>query len=127
MTTKKTLGDLTKDFPQIYGDCFHFEGIADGWADLLYDLSAKLVEILGPDFTPEDFEPAQIKEKFGGLRYYVDIGIDVDEKIWRAIQDAIDEAEERSFEICIFCGEPGEVQKNRGWLRPICEEHHDET
>ena|SRR5574343_828261 len=58
----------------------------------------------------------QIKEKFGGLRFYT--GAAPDELL-----DMISEAEKKSYTLCETCGKPGTLKKERGWLRTACEEH----
>jgi len=64
------------------------------------------------------FEIGQIKEKFGGLRFYYSYeGDRVDE-----ISDLIHDAEERSFKICEVTGEDGELcikGKGYGWLKTL--------
>lgn len=57
----------------------------------------------------------QVKEKFGGLRFYVGGGGD-------DLYDAIEEAESRSFTICEYCGAPGELRKD-GWWKTLCDLH----
>lgn len=57
----------------------------------------------------------QVKEKFGGLRFYVAGGSD-------DLYDAIEEAESRSFTICECCGAPGELRKD-GWWKTLCDLH----
>lgn len=60
----------------------------------------------------------QIKEKFGGLRFYVGAG---NEAIWNRIQ----QAENKSFKICEECGKPGELRYG-GWMRTLCDKHAEE-
>lgn len=57
----------------------------------------------------------QIKEKFGGLRFY--IGGGTDEMLDRIIQ-----AERDSLNACVECGEPG-TQANAGWIITLCPTH----
>lgn len=57
----------------------------------------------------------QIKEKFGGLRFYIIGGTD-------ELYDSIDEAEAKSFTICERCGAPG-VLREGGWMQTLCDEH----
>jgi len=63
---------------------------------------------------------AQIKEKFGTLRWY-DNGVPeagVDEfYAWE------DKYERLSAKTCIVCGAPGEIRHNR-WIEPLCDEHN---
>ena len=67
-----------------------------------------------------DVEPnaqiLQIKEKFGGLRFYA-TGSD-------SLQAAISEAEDQSYKICMDCGQPGtQTTKWNGrgrWILTLC-------
>ena len=58
-------------------------------------------------------EIAQIKEKFGGLRFYINYGSD-------AIFDLIDKAEDESETVCINCGELATTMA--GWYN-VCDLH----
>jgi len=62
------------------------------------------------------FALGQVKEKFGGLRFYVDNCVD------DYLDGAIGFAEQMSFLICEICGSPGKC-RGRGWLMTRCEEH----
>ena len=87
----------------------------DGWGSLIADLEAKL-KVLSPDYTI-----SQVKEKFGGLRYYANAG-DVDEETSKRFYDLIHEAENKSFEICECCGQPGQLSRRgkHGWYKTLC-------
>ena len=105
---------LVRAFPLLYGDrnasklstamCWGFPG--DGWFDLIWDLSSKL-EPLIQKFVDENQDTElypkafQVKEKFGGLRFYMTC--DTDE-----ISDLISEAQALSLKTCEECGKPGE-------------------
>ena len=58
----------------------------------------------------------QIKEKFGGLRWY-DEGIPKDSKIW----DIINKYEGISMKTCIVCGKPA-TKMSTGWISPYCDD-----
>ena len=121
---------LVKAFPLLYDDrdapmqstamCWGFPG--DGWFDLTWDLSSKL-EPLIQKFIDEnqDTEPYpkafQVKEKFGGLRFYMTCGSD-------EIYDLIREAEALSYKTCEVCGKPGE-ERPSGWIRTHCDDCHE--
>jgi hypothetical protein len=87
-----------------------------GWQPMVEKLCEKLCEIV--DEKNVVFQIEQMKEKFGGLRfYYLYKGDRVD-----AIDDLIHDAEERSFKICEVTGEDGElVNKSKGyrWLKTL--------
>lgn len=123
--------ELVKAFPSIYRDyngdirttamAWGFE-CGDGWADLIYELSAKL------DDLPIKVVASQVKEKFGGLRFYChflpDDEMD-DDKYNDATIEAdrlIAEAEKDSSVICEVCGAPGEINKKGHWKECRCEE-----
>ena len=61
---------------------------------------------------------AQIKEKFGGLRFYYDGG---DEHISGMVRMA----ESWASHTCEECGKPGRSREG-GWIRTLCDEHEAE-
>lgn len=82
-----------------------------GWDDLLLALDDELVK-LDPTYLLY-----QVKEKFGGLRFYAAYDTNVSNKF----HDLIAAAEEKSFSICESCGEPGECIVRHGWYVTRCE------
>jgi len=82
--------------------------LGEGWEDIITRLYDDLVS-LGWDRTLH-----QIKEKFGGLRFYIGEGNS-------EIYDRIDEAERESLRTCMKCGKPGK-QNYCGWILTLCEE-----
>jgi hypothetical protein len=61
---------------------------------------------------------SQIKEKFGGLRFYV-------ERATEEHYNYISFAESMSYRICEECGAPGKLHTD-GWHRTLCEHHAKE-
>jgi hypothetical protein len=61
----------------------------------------------------------QVKEKFGGLRFYMSSKTP-------AMAAAIERAVQKSFRICEDCGRPGKVRNRRGWLTTLCAAHAKE-
>ena len=57
---------------------------------------------------------SQVKEKFGGLRFYMTTGTD-------EMLDLIEEAEEASYKTCEECGSQDATQNSNGWIRTLCE------
>lgn len=57
----------------------------------------------------------QVKEKYGELRVYVDHGTD-------ELFDMIDDATDKSIEVCEVCGKPGKLRDIHGWLYTRCDE-----
>lgn len=94
----------------------------DGWADIIDRLCAKLEPIIAAMPDPEDRQAhrcAQVKEKFGGLRFYTFSLLDCE------MTDAIGEAERESLGTCEVCGQPGSQQKIGPWLlKTVCATHY---
>lgn len=117
---------LVEDFPILYQDrykdmqktamCWGFPG--DGWEPLIRDLSEQ-IETYNRDNPNNLVIALQVKEKFGGLRFYVSGAPD-----W--IHDAIDEAENKSETICELCGKPGKTRSDLGWILTLCDGCHEE-
>jgi hypothetical protein len=105
-------------FRDLYGDvtetCLHF-GFQhrDGWFDLVWRLCEQIEKVVG-EGTP--FKVAQVKEKFGGLRFYFEGGNDA----IGAIRACVGAAAQESFHICEVCGQPGYLI---GHNRTRCDEH----
>ena len=58
---------------------------------------------------------SQVKEKFGGLRFYTNGYTDV-------VQGMISMAESMSYRTCEVCGSPGR-SNNYGWISTLCDTH----
>jgi hypothetical protein len=63
------------------------------------------------DYYPVNLE--QVKEKFGGLRFYYNGGDD-------HVAGLVDMAEEMSYKICEQCGNAGKPNKG-GWIITLCD------
>jgi hypothetical protein len=88
--------------------------INEGWVELVADLDRRIKTIC-PNYVVE-----QVKEKFGGLRYYVTIPDGLPEAAHTAIRSLIRQAEEMSYIICEQCGADGSLRKH-GWWRTFCD------
>jgi ribosomal protein L37AE/L43A len=115
---------LFNSFPQLYRGRalpltqnlmgFGFE-CADGWYDLLYHLSHQITDYAAQ--AGLDPMAVQVKEKFGGLRFYLDAA---DERIYAMI----DAAEVESYRTCEVCGRPGVLRVTQGgWYKTTCDVH----
>ena len=89
---------------------FGFE-CGDGWFKIIDQLSADITLLDEKNGTTTI--AVQVKEKYGGLRFYVESGSD-------AVYDLIDAAEEESLKTCEMCGEPGEL-RGVGWVSTMCD------
>ena len=111
----ESIGGLTNGFyldREPIKNCGFF-GVDVGWYPLIKNLITDLIEL------GWDKQTCQVKEKFGGLRFYINAGSD-------KIYERITLAESQSYEICEVCGEKGELRKNIGWYTTLCNEHYNE-
>ena len=90
----------------------------DGWFNLLDELLTKIEYLISEE---DLFVVNQIKEKWGGLRFYYY----TDSPNSDAIEKLVDEYEKRSLNICEICGKEGSVVETRG-LWTLCREHFEE-
>jgi hypothetical protein len=86
------------------------ESVGPGWASLIneaYDEFDKDNAVF----------VSCVKEKYGGLRIYIDEGND-----YRHLGDVIDRVEQRSYHVCEDCGDHG-VLRNKPWMKTLCDKH----
>ena len=87
------------------------ESIGYGWQPLIRGLDDNLRD-LDPDYSIQ-----QIKEKFGGLRYYFVSTLENKS----AMNELVRAAEDLSFKICEDCGAPGKTSASNGfWFKTLC-------
>jgi hypothetical protein len=84
-----------------------------GWYQLIKDLIDDLIKL------GWNKEICQVKEKFGGLRFYINGGT-------TEIFNRISEAEELSFNTCEVTGNKGELRTDIGWYRTLSDEVYNE-
>lgn len=81
------------------------EQVGSGWS--------LLVEICFRACLHEGAIIGQIKEKWGGLRFYT-------YRVSQETQDLIDWAEDQSLKTCEMCGKPGKGYEIGGWWKTLC-------
>ena len=116
---------LCEKFPKIFTSrdstmattamCWGFD-VEDGWYPLIDVLCEQLQRGIDRQGEPQ-IVASQVKEKFGGLRFYVHSASDGQEAM-------IDFAEAFSYRICEECGAPGTLDDRKGrWLTTRCSNH----
>lgn len=88
----------------------------DGWNKLIDELIEELNKL------PEEIYVTQIKEKFGGLRFYIESG---SEKAFNIIE----RYELFSEHICEHCGEfyTAKTRESHKWLKTLCDKCTEES
>ena len=102
---------ITKDFPEIYSDCFDFS-IGEGWYKIVYDLTEEIKKI------DKNVKVLQVKEKMGFIRYYISIpNEETVDKIYKLIRKVMDE----SSKTCEFCGAKKNITtEGKFWIKTLC-------
>ena len=85
----------------------------DGWYLLLHNLCTEITQAYAEQGAEPDIEVTQIKEKYGGLRFYACAPPE--------IYDIIDKYEAISEETCERCGQPGTMRINNDWYLVRCD------
>lgn len=113
---QENVNRLLKNFPEVYGRNFYF-GVGDGWFNLIYKLSQDITDLCR-ERGMEVPKALQVKEKFGGLRFYPS-GVSSDE-----VHEMIYRAESESRKICEQCGSTENVtaqpKAGFGWIKTLC-------
>jgi hypothetical protein len=109
----KTFADFQAAFPKLYREVRCGFSCPEGWLDIVWRLSEKL--------EPLGVECAQVKEKFGALRFY----LEDDRGLVTAASKLILSAELEADHTCEICGkQPAKLGNWKAhYVRTLCEEH----
>ena len=105
------IGGLNRSYREDRGpitDTSFFE-LGDGWYGLIKDLIDELLQL------GWDKRVSQVKEKFGGLRFYI-------ENYPVGGHEVISKYESLSYHTCEKCGATGVLRKG-SWIQTLCDEH----
>lgn len=125
---------LVQKYPKIFRDrnrseretlmCWGFCH-GDGWFDIIERVCSSIQHHVDwkrrnhPELSDEEFDQehqvvaVQVKEKFGGLRFYVDGADDY-------VRGVIEMAESMSYRTCEDCGDKA-CKRPGGWIRTLCD------
>jgi hypothetical protein len=114
--------EMREKYPTIFSQPFGGFAVGPGWWPIIKSLCGQIQSHIdwrakqGHD-VPQ-VTVAQIKEKFGGLRFYYDGGDEY-------IDGLVSMAESWASHACETCGSPGRTYSS-GWVRTLCEKHEQE-
>ena len=100
-----TKQELFDKYPVLLGDVFL--DVGPGWLPMIDELCSKLKE------TGLDVKAQQVKEKFGGLRFYTNNESEPLDKL-------VTYYENKSYHICDTCGSEEHIGYTSGWMRTLC-------
>jgi len=119
---------MEERFPKMFENPYGGFAVGAGWWPIIEALCGHIQHYI--DWKNEQREKysrgegcpqvvvAQIKEKFGGLRFYYDGGDD-------KISGMVSMAESWAGHSCEKCGAPGK-SRSGGWIRTLCDHHEEE-
>lgn len=113
---------MEKSYPKMYSGKYGGFAVGKGWYPIIERLSSNIqqhIEWANRDGTVvEQVVVEQIKEKFGGLRFYYQGG---DEQVHGMVRMA----EAWAGIACEDCGGIGK-RRSGGWVRTLCDKHEQE-
>lgn len=111
---------LKEKYPKTFSKLHYFE-CGDGWVFIIESIAKVIEQEIEKDGQGDNslFCACQVKEKFGGLRFYT---YGHNEKI----DGAIRVGESMSYHVCEECGDVGQLRKDLPWIRTLCSKHFEE-
>jgi hypothetical protein len=113
---------METEYPKMFSEPYGGFAISEGWWLIIERLCANIQHHLKWKNKESEVVPQvvvrQIKEKFGGLRFYYDGGDD-------EISGMVRMAESWADHTCEKCGNKGE-RRSGGWIRTLCDVHEAE-
>ena len=107
-----SIGGLTNVFTGNKITDSDFFQVSLGWNLIIKNLIQDLIKL------GWNKEVIQVKEKFGGLRFYINEGTD-------EIHQRIGQAELESMKTCEITGKLGKIRTDIGWHRTLCDEEYE--
>jgi hypothetical protein len=113
---------LEETYPKMFANRYGGVAVGTGWWPIIESLCANIQSHIdwrvkqGQDISQVEVE--QIKEKFGGLRFYYSGGDD-------EISGMVRMAEAWAGVACEECGAAG-TRRSGGWIRTLCDHHEAE-
>jgi hypothetical protein len=114
---------MEKSYPKIFEGKYGGFAVGKGWYPILERLCANIQQHLEWKNRNEQVVPQvvveQIKEKFGGLRFYYQGGDD-------EVSGMVRMAEAWADIACETCGGIGK-RRGGGWIKTLCDVHYEES
>lgn len=113
---------MTEKYSAMFSEPYGGFCVGQGWWPIIEELCTNIQSYINWKNRNEQVVPqvvvGQIKEKFGGLRFYYDGGDD-------SVYGMVRMAESWASKTCETCGKPGH-QRSGGWIKTLCDEHEQE-
>lgn len=110
--------DLQHIFDRFHPGFGRHISCGEGWFPLIYECDRELAEI-----DPE-YKVCQIKQKFGGLRFYFDSD---KAELLDKMTAVCHKYEQKSFSVCELTGKPGRLMVRNRWYKTLDPEIGDSS
>jgi hypothetical protein len=117
---------MVEKYPKMFSKPYGGFAVGEGWWPIIESLCANIQSHTDWWNKNRETRPVveqvvveQIKEKFGGLRFYYEGGDD-------QISGMVRMAEAWASHSCEECGAPG-ISGGKGWIRTLCSTHRAEA
>jgi hypothetical protein len=139
----ETVATLRAKYPYLFAGRHLGREFPSGWLEIL----ARLYAAIDAALTPEERACVRIeqqKEKWGGLRVYLNVApprVDIMSNrgllasgeagppghaaLHVRLAPLVAAAEAASYQTCYCCGAPGRVRPDRSWVLTLCDRHAD--
>lgn len=115
--------DLISKYPNVFRNLSYLE-CNEGWKNIIEAVSSSIEDYINtevPDELKEGIFATQVKEKFGGLRFYMSDSFPY-------INGAIHIAEKLSFKTCEVCGSPSvKTPPVKRYIQTLCQMCYNRT
>lgn len=119
---------MEEKYPKMFSEPYGGFAVGPGWWPIIEVLCSQIYHHVkwkqeqkdkyGRGDGCPDVVVTQIKEKFGGLRFYYNGGDDT-------VHGMVRMAESWAARSCEDCSRPGSMRSG-GWIRTLCDEHEEE-
>lgn len=122
-----TTDELIKKYPKIFQQyegnpgMVNWHGVPEGWLPIIDKLCGSIQSYIDNfvrytkdgEYRPEQVTCTQMKEKFGGLRFYTNGNDDY-------VDGMIHMAEHMAYNTCQDCGSEQDIGTTKGWITTLC-------
>ena len=113
---------MKEKYPKMFSQPYGGFAVGSGWWPIIESLCSNIQHYINWKNRESEVVPqvvvGQIKEKFGGLRFYYDGGDD-------RIHGMVSMAESWADRSCEECGNPGKSRRG-SWIKTLCDEHEEQ-
>jgi len=111
---------LSYNYPLMFPNHWALPAVGIGWRPII-EAMCKDIAAIDKD---SRVRVLQVKEKFGGLRFYFTIdGVKTvtDDPMWKSLNEIVAAGEDLASKTCEYCGKPGSPSSVGGWAKTLCE------